>query len=260
MIVCYAQPDKDKSKRVLRAFADGCGASMASTTAGHLASGDAVFYGVRADWAHLWAQAKREGRTWYYIDNSYFDCVREQQFRVTRGAVQHDGAGVSDGTRFAALNIQIKPYAVRGPLVVVCPPSDEFMHVVGADPGWLKRTVSRLIGEHGASNVVVRWKFGKRPLMADLENAKLLVTWGSAAAVTATLEGIPVEVSHQSCARHIVDRLQWARVLADNQWTLSEFQNGTAWRMLNDTRMVQDAGATGRPDAGRTDGRVAVGD
>lgn len=233
MIVCYAQPDKEKSQRVLRAFADGCGAKMASTTASKLLPGDAVFYGVRTGWAHLWEQAKREGRTWYYADNSFFDCVREKQFRVARNAVQHNGAGVSDGARFAALGIQIKPYAERGPLVVVCPPSDEFMQVVAGDPGWLRRTVEALRAKHGSKNVVVRWKFDKRPLMADLEDAKLLVTWGSAAAVTATLEGIQVECSHQSCANSIGDRLQWARVLADNQWTLEEFRNGTAWRMLN---------------------------
>lgn len=233
MIVCYAQPDKEKSKRVLRAFADGCGATMASTTAAKLLPGDAVFYGVRTGWLHLWAQAKREGRTWWYADNSFFDCVREKQFRVARNAVQHSGAGVSDGKRFAALGVRIKPYAERGPLVVVCPPSDEFMQVVGNDPGWLRRTVEALCARYGRKNVVVRWKFDKRPLMADLDHAKLLVTWGSAAAVTATLEGIPVEVSHQSCALHIGNRLQWAGVLADNQFTLDEFRNGTAWRMLN---------------------------
>lgn len=243
-IVCYPQPGKEKALRICEAFAAGARASgvdsyVCRSIPMKIHEGDCFFYGVRAAWAHLWEQCKSSGRTYFYGDNSFFDCVREKQFRVARNAVQHSGAGVSDGTRFAALGIQIKPYAERGPLVVVCPPSDEFMRVVAGDPGWLRRTVEALRVRHGSRNVVVRWKFDKRPLMADLEMAKLLVTWGSAAAVTATLEGIPVEVSHQSCcANGIPDRLQWASVLADNQFTLDEFRNGTAWRMLNDSGMV----------------------
>ena len=223
LLTCYAQPDKAKSQLVLEAFAAGCGGTMASTTARALEPGAAAFYGVRGPWMHLWEQAKREGRDFYYIDNSYFDCVRERQFRVTRNRLQHTGQGESDGERFKALGLTVKPMR-GGRDVVICPATPEFMQDIARDPGWLERM------KHKYRGAIVRTKQDKRPLLADLENARLLVTWGSAAAVTALLEGVPVVCAPECCAFDVQDRAKWAAVLADNQWTLDEFRNGTAWR------------------------------
>lgn len=230
-VTCYAQPDKRKSQLVLEAFAQGAGARIAWTTAGALDPGPAVFYGVRPAWAHLWTQAKAEGRDWYWIDNAYFDVTREQQFRVTRNAIQHSGAGASDARRFFALGLHVKPSRKGGAYVLACAQSDEFMRTVAGDPDWLPREVEAL--RRDGHQVLVRHKGEKRPLRADLENTRLLVTWGSAAAVEAVLEGVPVRCAPQCCAYRIEDRPRWAAVLADNQWSLEEMANGTAWRALN---------------------------
>jgi hypothetical protein len=205
---------------------------MASTTARELEPGAAAFYGVRAPWVHLWEQAKREGRDWYYLDNSYFDCAREQQFRVTKSAIQHTGRGNSDGKRFAALGIKIKPMRTDGENVIICPSTPEFMQVVAQDQGWLERVTRNLRKQYGAERVIVRMKQNKRPLLVDLERACLLVTWGSAAAVTALLEGVRVACAPECCAMYADDRQAWASVLADNQFDLDEFRDGTAWRAL----------------------------
>lgn len=202
---------------------------MASTTALELEPGPAVFYGVRPSWKHLWEQAKREGRDWYYADNSVFDCVRERQFRVTRNAIQHTGLGKSDGKRFAALGISIKPMR-GGSRVVIAAQSQEFMECVAEDPGWLERVSLSLSEQHG--DVIVRTKQDKRPLLEDLKDAGLLVTWSSAAAVTAILEGVPVMCAPQCCVAYAGDRAAWAAVLADNQWTETEMHGGIAWRSL----------------------------
>lgn len=234
MITCYSQPDKLKSRRVLEAFAAGCGARMASTTARALEPGAAVFYGVRQPWMHLWEQAKREGRDVFWIDNSYFDCARERQFRVTKNALQHTGRGKSDGKRFRALGIEIKPMRTDGEDVIVCPSTPEFMQVVAGDPGWLDR-VTRILRKrtkHGPGHVIVRTKQSRRPLLEDLRNARLLVTWGSAAAVTALLEGVRVACAPECCATYADDRQRWANVLADQQWSLEEMRKGIAWQML----------------------------
>lgn len=205
---------------------------MASTAARELEPGPAAFYGVRAPWLHLWEQAKREGRDWYWLDNSYFDCVRERQFRVTRNALQHTGLGASDGKRFAALGLPIKPMRADGENIVICPASDEFMAVVAKDPAWLDRISKRCRAKYGAERVIVRRKQDKRPLLDDLAGCRLLVTWGSAAAVTALLEGVHVLCAPECCATHAGNRAKWAAVLADNQWSLDEFRDGTAWRAL----------------------------
>jgi hypothetical protein len=231
-LVCYAQPDKPKSQLVLEAFAVGSGARMAWTTEVALLPGDAAFYGVRPAWSHLWEQAKRERRNWWYLDNSYFDVTRERYFRVTKNAIQHDGRGPSDGRRFNKLGIPIK--AMRGgDYELVCQQSDEFMWVVADDPDWTNRVVSRL--REAGKSVVIRRKNSKTPLVEDLRRARRLWTFSSAAAVTALLEGVPVSTSGMSCAHstHPDDRLRWAGVLADNQFSVDEMKNGLAWKSLN---------------------------
>lgn len=233
MITCYAQPEKPKSVRLIEAFAAGCGGHIASTGSSRLEPGAAVFYGVRAPWLHLWEQAKREGRDWYYIDNSYFDCARERQFRVTKNAIQHTGLGDSDGKRFAALGVSVKPMRADGSRVILAAQSQEFMEVVAADAGWFARVSASLRTLYGAENVIVRTKRERRPLLEDLKDAALLVTWSSAAAVTALLEGVCVGCAPQCCATYATDRAKWAAALADQQWSEAELRDGTAWRAIN---------------------------
>lgn len=227
-VTCYIQREKPKSRRVLEAFAAGCGARIAYTTARTLEPGAAVFYGVRAAWAHLWRQAKDEGRDWFYVDNAWFDASRERAFRVAKNRIQHDGRGESDGKRFAALGLTVKPWRGGGDYALVCAQSDEFMATVAGDPTWLKRTTAEL-----RMPFVVRHKGTKRPFAEDLARARCVVTWSSAAAVGAILEGVPVVCSEHSAAHGVTDRLKWARALADNEWSLDELARGDAWTALN---------------------------
>lgn len=227
-VVCYAQRDKLKSQRLLEAFAAGCGGRMAWATERKLLPGAVVFYGVRAPWLHLWQQAKAECRDVFYIDNAYFDCSREQQFRVTKNAIQHNGRGESDGQRLKALGVTVKPWRGGGEYTLVCAQSDEFMAVVAEDARWLKRTTAEL-----RLPFVVRRKETRRPFAEDLANARVVVTWSSAAAVNALCEGVPVVCSDRCAAYRVGNRQKWAEVLADNQFTVAEFANGDAWRCLH---------------------------
>lgn len=234
-VTAYPQPGKQKALMVCHAFAAGVRsaggkAEVCATTPHALLDGDAFFYGVRPFNAHLWAQCREKGRTFFYCDNAYFDSTRERYFRVTRNAIQHTGRGRSDGQRFAALNIPVKPMRRLGSVVVAAAQSAEFMATVG-DPDWLPRRVSEF--RAAGHQVLIRHKGEARPLKQDLERARLLVTWSSAAAVTALLEGVPVECSAQCCAHDVAERKTWAGVLADQQWTLREMERGICWKALN---------------------------
>jgi hypothetical protein len=85
-------------------------------------------------------------------------------------------------------------------------------------------------------------------LHKDLDDAALVVTWSSASAITALYEGIPA-ISESGSAnaltgpliRELVEkpmrvsveqRMHFLQILADNQFTLDEFRDGTAWRWL----------------------------
>jgi hypothetical protein len=251
VITCYAQPEKDKSVRLIEAFATGCGGRIASTWSPRLEAGDAVFYGVRPAWKHLWDQAKAEGRDVFYIDNSYFDSTRERYFRVTKNALQADGLnarwGGDGAARFKALGLTVKPWRTRGEHIVICPQTEEFMRVMGGFEGdWVAKVTAELEA-HTDRELRIRRKGERRPLSEDLRGAWALVTHMSCSAVEALLAGIPVFCTGRCAARwmgtsdlSLIEepvfperREEWAALLAANQWTEEEFRNGTAWRDLN---------------------------
>jgi hypothetical protein len=204
-----------------------------------------VFYGVNESNREAW----ESGRGWY-IDNAYFDSCRQQYFRITKDATQHSGLGSSDGRRFKALGIPIKPWR-RGSHIVVVQQSQSFMRNVAAYySDYVADVIVKLADLTERSLLVRLWTANKASaggsLQEDLRGAHALVAHSSAAAITALLEGVPVAVGRMSAAFPMAgsiddienlprpdNREAWASVLADNQFTLSEMKDGTAWRMLN---------------------------
>lgn len=246
MVTAYPVAGKAKSRDICQAFIDGCGGQMSSK----LRDGPAFFYGVDASNQDVWREVVRSYRDYYYCDNSHFDVARGRQFRVSKNRLQHSGIGRSDGSRFRALGAVIRPWRETGEHIVFCPQSDHFMRaVVGEGPGWDGRVLSAL-GQLTERPILVRaWSSNKAALGAtlahDLVNAHALVTWSSAAAVTAVLAGVPIVTMGQCAAEPMAGALQdinalptperenWAGVLADHEWTMDELRNGTAWRALN---------------------------
>lgn len=262
MVTAYPVKGKQKSIDICRAFIEGCGGALAHDQPDRLHPGAAFFYGVDASNVHLWDLVLREGREFYYCDNSYFDQTRQTYFRVTRNRLQHSGEGTSDGKRFAELGIPIYPANVnqlRGH-VVVCPQSDWFMDRIvryGPTGEWLRYALANIKSEPVFDQCEVRvrsWSPDKaklsRSLPEDLIGALLLYTHSSAAAVTALLAGVPV-VCSPTCAAYplssrydshdnfnvfypsIESRTELMDVLADNQWTLNEMRSGIAWGVLH---------------------------
>lgn len=249
VVTAYPVAGKRKSQEICLAFVRGCGGQIGTG----LREGAAVFYGVDQSNIHIWREVCASGRDYFYIDNSVFDTNRQKCFRVTRNGLQHNGAGASDGRRFAALGVEIKPWRERGEHIVLCPQSPAFMKtIVGYVGNWLDD--ARADAEMFAPRRELRvreWSANKGALAAtlsqDLARAHALATWSSAAAVTAVLAGVPVIVGGQDCAAasmagawHDVealpqsdDRERWAGVLADNEFTLDEMRAGMAWRHLN---------------------------
>lgn len=251
-LTLHPVPGKGKAKLICEAFAAGA----PRDAQGH------VFYGVTDGNEAAWDAVNRgrSGETYYFIDNSYFDKVRGQQFRVTRNALQHTGMGATDCKRFDALGIEIHPW--RKPVhlrMLQVNQSPDFMRLMVGKPFWLPDRTTTLMRETSWTLLTERaWCRNKKEagstLQEELAKADLLITHSSAAAVEAVLAGICVSTSASSPAylyslqmRAIVkarawgcldslipDRRQWAGVLADNQFTIDEMKDGTAWRMLTD--------------------------
>lgn len=260
MVTAYPVKGKQKSLDICRAFIDGCKGTLALDAPDTLYPGAAFFYGVDESNVHLWRQVRAEQREFYYCDNSYFDQTRQNYYRVTKNRVQHEGFGTSDGGRFAALGIEVMPTQQNDDgHIVICPQSDWFMRVVAAYRGaerpnaWLldaQREFLRV--EPQRAQRIREWSPDKaklsRSLPEDLVGAWALVTYSSAAAVTAILSGIAVYCSDECAALPLASvviedrphrchyqaetRRYWASVLADNQWTLNEMREGLTWKAL----------------------------
>lgn len=230
MIKAHPVAGKQKSIDLCNAFVQGAPKSAQ----GH------VFYGVNESNVREWHTVKGHTRDWYYIDNSYFDAVRGQQFRITKGAIQIDAScnGPTDGKRFEALGLKVKPHREMRGYVLVVEQSPWFMETIAGRPTWLEDRIE--LADHLNFPIKVRrWDRNKAKaqttLKADLAGARYVLTHSSAAAVEAMLEGITVVVSDMSAVARVDDerRLFAMGVLADNQWTMDEIKNGKAWAWLN---------------------------
>jgi hypothetical protein len=246
MMTAYPVAGKKKSFDICLAFVRGCGGQIGTK----LRDGPAFFYGVDESNVDIWRAVRADGRDWYYCDNSYFDDSRQDTFRVTKNRLQHSGFGRTTGKRFDALDVAIKPWRTAGEHIVVCPQSTPFMrNVIGYSGDWLEHTLAALKNSTQRPIRVRGWSADKGKLAAtlqqDLAGAHALVTWSSAAAITAVLSGVPVVTMGQCAAERMagsltalealpmLDRVEWAGVLADNEWSLDEMRDGTAWRALN---------------------------
>lgn len=255
-LTLYPVPGKAKSKLICHAFAAG---------APRHATG-AVFFGTEGVMQAF--QRAKQG-TWFYIDNAYTDPQRQLYFRVTKNALQVDprvlyldGDGKtkatlrdSTGERFAKLGVTVKDWRHKPDgRILVIPQSDDFMKsTLGRKGGWLRETVEKLNAWGYGPRIRVRpWLRDKATayveLHRDLDDAALVVTWSSASAITALYEGIPAisesgsahaltgPLTQERVARPLMpdlaSRQRFLEILADNQFTLEEFKNGTAWRWL----------------------------
>lgn len=245
-ISAYPVPGKAKSDMICKAFLAGAPKSARG----------AVFFGTEGQMS-AFQKAKASGEPWFYCDNAFFDKHRGIYFRVTKNALQVDPRGkTSDGKRFAALKVPVKPWGENpnGDILLV-PQSDNFMKsTVGIGHDWTEETRYQL-AYWGLGPVRVhpwdREKLKRNAAFSELlPTTRLVVTHSSAAAITALLEGVPAISTSDTAAAHwiggaflpakvheparpsIEERRQFAEVLADGQFTMDEFRSGVAWKWL----------------------------
>lgn len=230
----YRQNGKDLSKAWCEAFAAGCGGTVET----EYKPGPWAGYGSPTLWPDMMRSIK-DGHDLYYGDHAYFG--RGVYFRVTKNAFQHDGRGVPDFERLRPFHESAKPWRKNGKHILICTQTQAYYERFGI-PDWLASTAKRL-KMHTDRPIVVRPKDTRTPLLQDFKDAWAVVCCTSNAAVEALMEGIPVITTGQCAASRMGlsdpalveypfypdDRMEWAGVLAANQWTLDEIRNGDCW-------------------------------
>lgn len=236
------------SKEFSKAFQKGCGGNM-YTSGNVLHRGDVTMFGDPATW-NLLQQAIKEGRNWYYGDKAYFG--RGKYYRITKNAYQSSCTGNVDSTRWNELRINIERRK-KGSKILVCRQSSKFYELHGIDrDDWVRNTINTL-KQYTDRPIEIRdketgdlteWQFRRA-----LSDVHAVVVYTSIAGVQAATRGVPCFAT-EKCASLAFgsgdlsqienpvlpdNRFEMACVLANNQWTLDEIRNGTAWRMLNES-------------------------
>ena len=164
-----------------------------------------MMYGALRGLMPTLKQAQAEGRTWLYADNGYLRPGKSGHFRITRNALQHDGAGDASPDRLERLGLEIKPWRKDGSHVLVCPPDAIYGQLWGLDHAkWLQDVLATLRSATDRPVLVRdRSKAGSatEPFAAALRGAWALVTCASNAAVEAAA-GWRASVLHMACAAY----------------------------------------------------------
>lgn len=259
-LVCYPTRGKRKAERICAAFAAGCGGRVATSDTPVLLDGPAFFYGWTHHTVPLIEQCVREGRQWYYADNAYY-YGRPRLFRVTRGALMHDGSGPGV-LRANALRVPVKPWRAAGRHVVIATQSEAYYSMrLGQTRAQWTAAVNAAVKRHTDRPVVVchkpeRWAGEPHPhrnFEDALDGAWAVVSHSSSVMVKALCEGVPVISLAPSMASamgsHDLARIEdparpdgresWIANLMSNQWShKDEMLDGTCWRQLGDQQPV----------------------
>lgn len=196
----------------------------------------------------------------YYMDSGYVGNYPSKSnpygwkkwHRIVKNNVQHGKIIDRPDDRWRKLDYPILPRK-PGKHILVVTPSEKPCKFYGIDQSeWCKKTLEK-IKKHTDRPIKIRHKQDRRTriensIFDDLKDCHVLVTYQSIAAVEAVLHGVPAFTDAPTAADPVCDKdislietptLQdqdkihkWAHHLAYGQFHIQEFQDGTAYRML----------------------------
>lgn len=235
------------SKEFGLAFGKGCNGNIYSES-NILKNGDVAMFGNPQNWELLQA-AIQDKRNWYYGDKAYFD--RNKYYRITRNAYQSDCKGNVDAKRWEKLKIGLNGWKT-GSKILICQQSEAFYALHGKNRSeWVKNTIDEL-QKYTDRPIEIRSKiYGDATeylFQKSLIDVHAVIVYSSVSGAQAAIHGIPCFAT-EKCASLAFgtsdlskienpvkpdNRYEMACILANNQWTLDEIRNGTAWRDLNE--------------------------
>ena len=205
---------------------------------------------------HCW----ETNRTFYAIDTGYMGNDKGKKWhRVTKNALQIGGPiRERDSARLAKLNYKFVPFT-HGSKILICPPSEKVMKLWNqpSPEDWTQNIINEL-RQYTDRPVEVRLKpirreriSNKTMEMALADDVHCLITYNSIAATEALLLGKPAITLGPNAASVLcntnlyeVENLYtpsademyaFACHLSYAQFTQDEMQNGTAWRIVNES-------------------------
>jgi hypothetical protein len=252
-VACF-QTDHNLSKLICGAFARGSDARVARP--GEPLADVSVVYGILRGCDKVIRLAESLQKDFLHIDLGYFRRSEHAQgdfsgyYRVSWNAFQYgwpDEGRIYPPERWRRLKIPLQQWKKDGKHVVLVPPSMPWGNFIGVFPPQWVESVKTELAKHTDREILVANK-DSAPLHTMLRDAWAVVVHNSNAALDALVEGVPVFTLGDSAAWPMglddlsriekpardADRERFFRGLACQQWSLEEFADGTAWKMLNE--------------------------
>lgn len=234
------------SPKWVDAFSRGCGGKVMFSS-DILQPGGVAMFGNPTLFPLL-REAIAQGRDWYYGDHAYFR--RHKFYRITKNAWQHNMVGEATPHRWERLRVRMKAWHRTGSKIILCPQSPTFFQLHGLDvSAWIQETTDK-IRQYSDRQIKVVYKAGghlaEEIFRRSLIDAHAVVVYTSVAGAQAVMNGVPCFATGECVSKYFgtddlsriekpvrpENREQMAWLLADNQWTFDEIQQGMAWEKI----------------------------
>lgn len=201
---------------------------------------DGGWMGFGSPWNwHTLQYSQSKGNDFVYLDHAYFN--RHKYYRVTKNAYFHDGSGQTNHSRIRKFYRSAQPWR-KGRYIIIAPQSEEYFLRIGMNQAdWIQGCIDK-IKKYSDRPIGIHYKRDRKPLRDMLKTAWLLVSHTSNSSLEAIMHGVPT-ICTGLC--HVTpmatkgfeniekpfypdNRMDWAGVLADNQFTLDEIKEGLA--------------------------------
>ena len=216
-------------------------------------------FGMLRGTAQLIEECSRLNQDFYYFDHAYLfgnkhnpsKIFNEKIYRLTKNYFHiRDMKKLSDDDykriQKYKEHVKLKPWKHDGEYILVIPPSSHVRKYYWYDNNWevqMLNTIKRL----SKKPIVIRTKEDTTPLEKDLENAYCTVSYQSTVVIQSIMSGVPSFCANESMGvpvsltdmtqieepLYTTEREQWIDSLLANQFTMSEIEDGTAWKCVS---------------------------
>lgn len=230
---------------------------------------DLVMYGILAGSGEIYQRCQKENKDFYYMDHGYFSNAHDHPhwLRITKNAhTQTKLKNVSTDRYEKYFKRDIKPWQKGGKDILFLPPTMAIGNFFDACD-WVTQTLKTLsehtdryvdirekpynpnvtVDRYGATVKIDRPTENKGPI--DWSQYHAVITFNSNTVIEALHNGVPVFCGTQACAALPIsetdftkietpkygDRMSLFASLAYSNFNLEEMENGTAWRLLNES-------------------------
>ena len=216
-------------------------------------------FGMLRGTAQLIEECSRLNQDFYYFDHAYLfgnkhnpsKIFNEKIYRLTKNYFHiRDMKKLSDDDykRIEKYkeHVKLKPWKYDGKYILVIPPSSHVRKYYWYDNNWEVQMLNT-IKQHSKKPIVIRAKEDTTPLEKDLENAYCTVSYQSTVVIQSIMSGVPSFCANESMGvpvsltdmtqieepLYTTEREQWIDSLLANQFTMSEIEDGTAWKCVS---------------------------